>query len=93
MLHFLAYGKKDEIIIDGSLGQIRFATFGKGEFTVLRDSQEPEHFQLPLPHHIQQPLIHSIVDELLGQGACPSTGITGARANWAMGELVKNRVE
>lgn len=85
--------RKDEIIIDGSMGQIRFATFGKGEFTLLRDSQEPEHFQLPLPHHIQQPLIHSIVDELLGKGTCPSTGISGARANWVMGELVKNRVE
>lgn len=84
--------EKDEIIIDGSKGQIRFATFGKGEFTLIQDFQEPQHFHLNLPHHIQQPLIQSIVEDLLGKGTCPSTGISGARANWVMGELVKNRI-
>ena len=84
--------RKDEVIIDGSTGQIRFATFGKGEFTLLRDHREAEQFQFPLPTHIQQPLIHSIVDELLGRGSCPSTGHTGSRANWVMDQLVKNRV-
>ncbi len=86
--------RKDEIIIDGSRGQIRFPTFGKGEFKLILDNEnEAQYFNLPLPHHIQQPLIHSIVDDLLGRGNCPSTGITGARANWAMGELVKHRIE
>jgi predicted dehydrogenase len=85
--------EKDEIIIDGSKGQIRFATFGKGEFTLIQDFQEPEHFHLNLPHHIQLPLIHSIVDELLGKGICPSTGVSGARANWVMGQLVKHKVK
>ncbi|MBC6366698.1 Gfo/Idh/MocA family protein [Algoriphagus sp. AK58] len=84
--------EKDEIIIDGSKGQIRFATFGKGEFTLIQDFQEHQHFHLPLPHHIQQPLIQSIVEDLLGTGTCPSTGISGARANWVMGELVKTRI-
>ncbi len=84
--------RKDEIIIDGNKGQIRFPTFGKGEFTLIKDFQEPLHFNLPLPKHIQQPLIHSIVDELLGKSTSPSTGISGARANWVMGELVRNRV-
>jgi predicted dehydrogenase len=84
--------RKDEIIIDGNKGQIRFPTFGKGEFTLIKDFQEPQHFNLPLPKHIQQPLIHSIVDELLGKSTCPSTGISGARANWVMGELVRNRL-
>ncbi|MDI1322002.1 MAG: Gfo/Idh/MocA family oxidoreductase [Algoriphagus sp.] len=84
--------QKDEIVIDGNKGQIRFATFGKGEFTLTQDFQESQHFHLALPHHIQQPLIHSIVDELLGKETCPSTGISGARANWVMGELVKNRI-
>lgn len=84
--------EKDEIIIDGNKGQIRFATFGKGEFTLIQDFQEPQHFHLHLPHHIQQPLIQSIVEELLGTGTCPSSGISGARANWVMGELVKNHL-
>ncbi|WP_026951306.1 Gfo/Idh/MocA family protein [Algoriphagus mannitolivorans] len=82
----------DEVIIDGNQGQIRFATFGKGDFFLLKDGEEPFHFQVELPKHIQQPLIDSIVSELLGKGTCPSSGKTGARANWVMDELVKNRI-
>lgn len=77
----------DEIIIDGDLGQIRFPTFGKGEFTLIKDQKDPLHFQLELPKHIQQPLIQSIVEDLLGKGHCPSTGENGARANWALEQL------
>lgn len=82
----------DEIVIDGSKGQIRFATFGKGEFILIKDNQEALHYEIDLPKHIQQPLIQKIVGELLGNDQCPSKGESGARANWVMGELVKNRV-
>lgn len=82
----------DEIVIDGNKGQIRFATFGKGEFTMICDFEEAEYFHLVLPHHIQQPLIKSIVGDLLGTETCPSTGISGARTNWVMGELVSERI-
>ncbi|MDF2157281.1 Gfo/Idh/MocA family oxidoreductase [Algoriphagus sp. CAU 1675] len=84
--------EKDEVIIDGSKGQIRFETFGKGEFTLIHDFKDTEHFQVQLPHHIQQPLISSIVGDLLGTETCPSTGISGARTNWVMDELVKTRI-
>lgn len=82
----------DEIVIDGSKGQIRFATFGEGAFALLRPNQNPLHFHLELPHHIQRPLIQSIVEELLGTGTCPSTGVSAARANWVMEELTKTRI-
>jgi predicted dehydrogenase len=82
----------DEIVIDGNKGQIRFATFGKGEFTLIHDYETAEHFHLVLPHHIQQPLIKSIVGDLLGTDTCPSSGISGARTNWVMGELVRERI-
>ena len=82
----------DEIVIDGSKGQIRFATFGEGAFALLRPNQNPLHFHLELPHHIQRPLIQSIVEELLGKGSCPSTGVTAARTNWVMEEIMKYRV-
>ena len=81
----------DETVIEGSTGQIRYATFGKGEFTLIQDDKEPQLLQFELPKHIQQPLIQSIVEDLLGRGLCPSTGISGARSNWVMGELVKER--
>jgi predicted dehydrogenase len=82
----------DEIVIDGSKGQIRFSTFGEGAFALLRPNQNPLHFHLELPMHIQRPLIQSIVEELLGKGNCPSTGVSAARTNWVMEEIVKNRI-
>jgi len=82
----------DEVIIDGDLGQIRFATFGKGEFWLTKDDEKPLHYQVELPKHIQQPLIQSIVIELLQEGISPSHGESGARANWVMDELVKHRI-
>ncbi|WP_373523032.1 Gfo/Idh/MocA family protein [Aquiflexum sp.] len=78
----------DEITIYGSKGKISFETFGKGEFVLERDELETMLFQVDLPHHIQQPLINTVVDDLLGQGECPSTGISGARTNWVMDRLV-----
>lgn len=78
----------DEITIFGSKGKISFQTFGKGEFLLEADQQGKQLFQLELPYHIQQPLIQSVVDDLLGRGHCPSSGITGARTNWVMDQLV-----
>lgn len=82
----------DEMVIDGSMGQIRFSTFGEGAFALLRPNKNPLHFHLELPMHIQRPLIQSIVEELLGKGNCPSTGVSAARTNWVMEEIVKNRI-
>jgi predicted dehydrogenase len=82
----------DEVVIDGSKGQIRFSTFGAGEFTLTNEQEKPIHFHLQLPKHIQRPLIQSIVEELLGTGSCPSTGESAARTNWVMGELTKTRI-
>ncbi len=82
----------DETTIYGSEGQIRFETFGKGEFTLTGDHEEDFLFQTPLPAHIQHPLIASIVADLLGTGTCPSTGDSAARTSRIMDELVKNKV-
>ncbi|WP_373492730.1 Gfo/Idh/MocA family protein [Aquiflexum sp.] len=78
----------DKITIYGSKGKISFETFGKGEFVLERDNHETMYYQVDLPHHIQQPLIKTVVDDLLGLGECPSTGISGARTNWVMDRLV-----
>ncbi|HUW18526.1 MAG TPA: hypothetical protein VMW16_04420 [Sedimentisphaerales bacterium] len=45
----------------------------------------------PRPQHVQQPLIQTVVDELRQRGKCPSTGVTAARTNWIMGEIIANR--
>jgi hypothetical protein len=51
------------------------------------DGKEKEVFRFDIPKHIQQPLIQTIVDELLGNGQCPSTGVSGARTGWVMEQL------
>lgn len=80
----------DEVVIYGSKGKITFETFGKGAFILEADLDSLQHFELELPYHIQQPLIQSIVEDLLGTGECASTGLTGARTNWVMDEMVKS---
>ncbi|MFC3878642.1 Gfo/Idh/MocA family protein [Algoriphagus namhaensis] len=82
----------DEIKIYGSAGEIRFETFGQGEFDLRKTNGKWEEFRFDLPKHIQQPLIQSIVEVLRGEGKCPSTGESGARANWVMDQLTSNRI-
>lgn len=81
----------DEVVIYGSKGKISFETFGKGEFIMQADFEPPLHYQVELPKHIQQPLITDIVGDLLGTSESPSTGISAARANWVMDQLVRER--
>ncbi|MFC3417540.1 Gfo/Idh/MocA family protein [Algoriphagus hitonicola] len=82
----------DQIIIDGSLGQIRFETFGKGEFYLKKDRAEEAYFRFDLPPHIQQPLIALIVEDLLGKSACPSTGESASWTNWVLEKLTQQKI-
>lgn len=78
--------------IAGSKGQITFSYFGGWSLTLDVDGKNKEVMTFPPPRHIQQPLIQTIVDELRGQGKCPSTGISGARTNRVM-ELLCKRID
>ncbi|WP_339718140.1 Gfo/Idh/MocA family oxidoreductase [Cyclobacterium amurskyense] len=83
--------QKDEIVIIGNKGEIRFPCFWGTHVTLKRDGKEDEVFQFEMPENIQFYLIQSIVNELLGKGEeCPSTGISAARTNWVMEQMVKN---
>jgi len=75
--------RRDSIEIEGAAGVLRLATFGDGPLE-LETRAGTERFELQNPAHIQQPLIQSIVDELLGRGRCPSTGVSAARASDVM---------
>ena len=82
---------KDNMTIIGSKGQLTISFFGAPEIRLEKSgSKTPELFQFSLPHHIQEPLIQTVVDDLLGKGVCPSTGITAARTNWVMEEMTRN---
>ena len=78
----------DQTIITGSKGQITYPTFDGAHVVLETDQNGRETFNFDLPQHIQQPLIQSVVDDLLGTGVCPSSGVSGARTNHVMEQLV-----
>jgi predicted dehydrogenase len=83
----------DQILIYGSKGKISFETFGKGEFILEREGEDPRHFSFELPKHIQYPLIETIVGDILGKSTCKSLGTTAARTNWVMDQLTRDRID
>ena len=77
----------DRTEIVGSDGSIGFSSFGTEPIQLVRGENVTE-FAEETPSHVQQPLIQTIVDELNGQGRCPSTGESGARTNWVMDRIL-----
>ena len=79
----------DRIEIVGSEGKIVFSTFNFPP-VLWKRGRVCKRYRRVNPRHIQQPLITSVVDELLGRGSCPSTGISAARTTRVMDEMLKN---
>lgn len=70
----------DRMEIVGSRGKLTFPSIDYGPLR-LETASGVQEFDLPWPEHVQQPLIQSVVDELLGRGACPSSGVSAARTS------------
>jgi len=70
----------DQSQIIGSEGKIIFSFF---ESSIIRveTADGIQDYNVPYPPHVQQPLLETIVQQLRGEGKCPSTGETGARAS------------
>ncbi len=93
---FCADAEIDETILYGTKGQIAYSCFDE-EPLILTRQGDTQCFEIPFSQHVQQPLIQTIVDELNGQGRCPSTGISAARTTQMMDCILadyrrKNRV-
>ncbi len=85
---FTAFDELDVTEIVGSEGKISFASFAEAP-VVLTTANGVTEFQIDHPAHVQQPLIQSVVDELTGQGQCPSTGQSAARTSWVMDQMLQ----
>ena len=84
---FSAFEDVDVNEIVGSKGKITFSTFGNEPISFTTASGT-EQWSFEAPQHVHQPLVETIVAELTGNSShCPSTGVTGARTNWVMGEI------
>lgn len=81
---------KEITTIVGSKGQLSFPFFSDHSVALELEGKEKEVMKFDIPVNIQQPLIQTIVDELLGKGQCPSTGVSGARTNKVMEVLRVN---
>lgn len=87
---FVAGGssRAEEIEIVGSGGRLRFAAFDLQRPLRLERGAGVEEFAVPVPAHVQQPLIQTVVDDLLGRGACPSTGHSALRTARVMDRIL-----
>ncbi|WP_348970601.1 Gfo/Idh/MocA family protein [Chondrinema litorale] len=81
--------RKDYTIIIGDKGTIEYETFGNGDVILKTNDNREEVFHFQMPEHIQQPLIQKMVNELRGEGECPSTGTSAARTNAVMDMILK----
>jgi predicted dehydrogenase len=87
--NFASDQSEEVIVFTGTEGRITISTFGQ-EPVKLERGQTTEVFDLPNPVHVQQPLIETIVGQLLGKGACPSTGETALRTSRVMDVVLES---
>lgn len=90
MWNFNADKNLDQTTIIGTDGDLSFSHFSEADVKFTSHGKL-QIFELPNPVHIQQPLIQLMVDELLGSGKCPSTGVSAAETNRIM-DLVLGRM-
>ncbi len=78
---------EDVIEISGMEGRVSWPCFGRG-LVRLQRGKEVEEFDLPAPATVQGPLVGMMVDELLGRGQCPSTGVSAMRTSIVMDRVL-----
>lgn len=84
---FTTFDEIDRTEIVGDKGRLSFSTYGDDPL-VLTTPSGTQTFAIPYPPHIQQPLIQTVVDELRGDGRCPSTGESAARTSRVMDQML-----
>jgi predicted dehydrogenase len=89
VFNFNAPSKTDLITFVGSEGEIETPIFTDSDLIVRRGDSE-RRISIRNPPHVHQPLIQTIVDQMVGRGACPSTGESAARASWVLDECVRD---
>jgi 1,5-anhydro-D-fructose reductase (1,5-anhydro-D-mannitol-forming) len=81
--NFASTVSDDTMRLSGTEGEITFSMFTSRPVK-LEDASGVRLFDLPYPPHVGLPLIQSVVDDLLGRGECPSTGVSARRTSRVM---------
>ena len=85
---FTAFDSFDRTEIIGSHGKLIFSTFDARPLTLITADGRTQ-FEIEYPQHVQQPLIQSVVNELNGDGVCPSPGQSAARTSWVLDQILQ----
>jgi len=86
--NFNAAEKTDVMTFLGTAGDLTTPVFSDTD-VIVRRGGDRQVCDVRNPPHVHQPLIQTIVDELRGQGQCPSTGTSAARTSWVMDRCVQ----
>lgn len=86
---FRGEAPRDEVVIEGDGGRLRFATFAEVP-VVLENAAGRQAFDLPNPRHVQLPLQEAMMAQLRGEGACPSTGESAARTTRVIDAVLRD---
>jgi predicted dehydrogenase len=85
--NFAASVHDDTMRLTGTEGELSFPMFSSQPLK-LWNAQGAQEFDIPYPKTVAQPLIQSVVDDLLGRGVCPSTGISAMRTSRVMDQVL-----
>lgn len=85
--NFGGFASEDRITLTGTRGRVSTSTFGD-EPVRLETETGVEDIPFVRPDPVQGPLVQTMVDDLLGRGACPSTGVSAARTAHAMDRVL-----
>ncbi|HMD62255.1 MAG TPA: Gfo/Idh/MocA family oxidoreductase [Opitutaceae bacterium] len=88
LCNFASAGRDDTMRIAGTEGEIAFPLFRSEPFK-WEDAAGVHVIDEPYPPHVAQPLIQTVVDDLLGRGACPSTGESARRTSRVMDKALE----
>lgn len=79
--------REDVIQMWGSSGSLTFSAFSRTPVVLSRGNERAE-FTDEYPSHIHEPFIASVVGALVRGVECPSTGVSGARTNLVMDQIL-----
>lgn len=85
--NFASHARDDTLEFLGTAGRLALHFFSDSPVR-LETARGVEAFDHPNPPHVAQPLIQTVVDDLLGRGACPSTGESARRTSAVMDRVL-----
>jgi predicted dehydrogenase len=77
----------EETVLTGERGTLTFASFSPTPIRVVT-GDGLETYEVADPAHVHGPLVATILDELRGNGTCPSTGRTALRTSELMDAIL-----